>query len=565
MKKQPFTTLTLLALFVALPPVALASTTWYVDGVNGNDGNTCQTPQTACKTIGHAISLASSGDSIVVAPATYTERLGIAISLNVIGSGARTTIIDGQAAGSVIGISSPAQVTLSNITVRNGHASFGAGIYNEGRLTINSSTVTGNNANFFGSIISCCAYGGGIYNGTNGTLTINNSTISANTAGGGGWHCGLLPCQGSGGGIANVGQLRINNSTISGNSAFGLPASTNGRGGGIFNGYPGGMMVSNSTISGNSGTHGGGIYPGGGFQNSIVANNSGQNCSNPVTSDGYNLSSDGTCNFNKVGDLNNHAPLLGPLQNNGGPTDTMALLLGSPAIDAGNPAGCKDAQGNLLLTDQRGMPRPDKEDASGCDMGAYESQGDAGIGPLQVAVPNVVGETQAAATTAIMGAGLVVGTVTQQSSSTVASGDVISESPAAGTNVATGSAVNLVVSTGPVPPSAPSLLAPSSLSFGNVLAGTISAPQSAMLTNVGNTPLKILSMTYNDNAPGGFWDVLYTTTCAPNLTIAPGSSCAFSIAFEANSNASGPQPGSVIMNFAAGGSATLQLSANVIP
>jgi len=564
MKKQPFTTLTLLALFVALPPVALASTTWYVDGVNGNDGNTCQTPQTACKTIGHAISLASSGDSIVVAPATYTERLGIAISLNVIGSGARTTIIDGQAAGSVIGISSPAQVTLSNITVRNGHASFGAGIYNEGRLTINSSTVTGNNANFFGSIISCCAYGGGIYNGTNGTLTINNSTISANTAGGGGWHCGLLPCQGSGGGIANVGQLRINNSTISGNSAFGLQW-TSGGGGGIFNGYPGGMMVSNSTISGNSGTHGGGIYPGGGFQNSIVANNSGQNCSNPVTSDGYNLSSDGTCNFNKVGDLNNHAPLLGPLQNNGGPTDTMALLLGSPAIDAGNPAGCKDAQGNLLLTDQRGMPRPDKEDASGCDMGAYESQGDAGIGPLQVAVPNVVGETQAAATTAIMGAGLVVGTVTQQSSSTVASGDVISESPAAGTNVATRSAVNLVVSTGPVPPSAPSLLAPSSLSFGNVLAGTISAPQSATLTNVGKASLTILSMTYNDNAPGGFFGSFHTTTCAPNLTIAPGSSCTISIEFEANANASGPQSGSVVVNFAAGGSATLQLSANVIP
>ena len=69
-------------------------------------------------------------------------------------------------------------------------------------------------------------------------------------------------------------------------------------------------------------------------------------------------------------------------------------------------------------------------------------------GPMQVAVPNVVGQTQAAATTAITGAGLVLGTVTQQSSTTVTSGDVISESPAAGTNVASGSAVNLVVSTG---------------------------------------------------------------------------------------------------------------------
>jgi hypothetical protein len=69
-------------------------------------------------------------------------------------------------------------------------------------------------------------------------------------------------------------------------------------------------------------------------------------------------------------------------------------------------------------------------------------------GPAQVAVPNVVGQTQAAATAAITSAGLVVGTVTQQSSNVVASGDVISESPAAGTSVASGSAVNLVASSG---------------------------------------------------------------------------------------------------------------------
>ena len=95
-----------------------------------------------------------------------------------------------------------------------------------------------------------------------------------------------------------------------------------------------------------------------------------------MTSHGYNLSSDGTCNFNARGDLNNHDPLLGPLQNNGGPTQTMALLPGSPAIDAGNPSGCTDGQGHLLKTDQRGMPRPDREDIVGCDMGAYERQSD---------------------------------------------------------------------------------------------------------------------------------------------------------------------------------------------
>src|SRR5205807_70838 len=73
-------------------------------------------------------------------------------------------------------------------------------------------------------------------------------------------------------------------------------------------------------------------------------------------------------------------------------------------------------------------------------------------GPAQVAVPNVVGQMQAAAASAITGAGLTVGAVTQQSSSTVAAGSVISESPAAGTKVASGSAVSLVVSSGPTGP-----------------------------------------------------------------------------------------------------------------
>src|SRR5438067_13018435 len=84
------------------------------------------------------------------------------------------------------------------------------------------------------------------------------------------------------------------------------------------------------------------------------------------------------------------------------------------------------------------------------------TQADVQIGsspPPTVLVPNVVGQTQAAATSAITGAGLTAGTVTQQSSTTVASGNVISESPAAGTSVASGAAVNLVVSSGAPPPS----------------------------------------------------------------------------------------------------------------
>jgi hypothetical protein len=85
---------------------------------------------------------------------------------------------------------------------------------------------------------------------------------------------------------------------------------------------------------------------------------------------------DNTCNFNGPGDLSNTDPRLGPLQDNGGPTQTMALLPGSPAIDAGNPHGCRDDSRHLLKTDQRGKPRPDKEDTGGCDIGAYERQPD---------------------------------------------------------------------------------------------------------------------------------------------------------------------------------------------
>jgi len=332
-----FTNLLLAALFFALAPTAMASITWYVDGVNGSDNNDCKSPQTACKTIGHAISVASSGDSITVAPAIYTENLTIDFSLKILGAGPGATIIDGGAAGTVVTISNTgAHVTLSKLTIRNGigRSTVGGGINNGGTLTINDSTISGNtdvgNKEHAGS-------GGGIFNG--GTLTISNSTLSGNAA---------EPLGGRGGGISNVGRLTMSNSTLSGNTAQ--------FGGGIYN-YPGATVL----------------------QNSIVANSPyGGNCSGSgtMTSDGYNLSSDGSCNFNSTGDLNNTDPKLGPLQNNGGPTQTQALLPGSPAIDAGNPSGCTDGQGHLLKSDQRGYPRPDKEDTGGCDMGAYERQKD---------------------------------------------------------------------------------------------------------------------------------------------------------------------------------------------
>jgi hypothetical protein len=352
--------LLLMALFLAVAPTAVASTRRYVNGVTGSDSNNCLSPTTACKTIGHAISLASSSDSIMVAAATYTENLTIGFSLTVVGSGAGTTIIDGGRVNTVVTVSNPnAYVSLSKLKIRNGHTNYscGGGVYNIGTLAISNGTISRNFGPYGG--------GGGICNG--GTLTINNSTISGNQAGGSVEHFT------SGGGISNGGTLTINNSTISGNSVH------FGTSGGIYN--VGTATINNSTISGNTAKYGTGgielIYGTVTIQNSIVANNSGGNCSGgTLTSKGYNLSGDNTCNFNNTGDLNNTDPKLGPLNSNGGPTPTQALLSGSPAIDAGRPSGCTDGQGYLLTTDQRGKPRPNIEDTGGCDMGAYERQSD---------------------------------------------------------------------------------------------------------------------------------------------------------------------------------------------
>jgi nitrous oxidase accessory protein NosD len=112
-----------LVLFLALQPAMFAMSTWYVNGVSGNDGNNCKSPTQPCKTIGHAISLASSGDTVMVASGTYNENLNIAYSLTIIGPAASTTILDGQQRGTVVTISSgDAKVTLANLTIRNGKA-----------------------------------------------------------------------------------------------------------------------------------------------------------------------------------------------------------------------------------------------------------------------------------------------------------------------------------------------------------------------------------------------------------------------------------------------------------
>jgi CSLREA domain-containing protein len=265
-------------------------------------------------------------------------------------------------------------INLSHLTVRHGNADSGGGIEHrgDGTLTVTDCAITDNKASE--------AQGGGIFV-TDGAVTINNSTVSNNTS------------YSSGGGLATPGTtnnptLYVNNSTISGNTA-----ESNG-GGGIR--LQGGTLeiasttiVSNTALGGYPGRGGGGIRTttatNPSIKNSIIANNSadgvpGPDCQGTINSGGYNLVGDTTDCGGTVGtDITGQDPLLGPLANNGGDTETHALLARSPAIDAANPSGCTDVDGASLITDQRGQSRAydgNGDSTVACDIGAVETQPD---------------------------------------------------------------------------------------------------------------------------------------------------------------------------------------------
>jgi hypothetical protein len=328
-----------------------------------------------------------SGDNVTLAGLTIangnTAAGGGGISCTGYDLTITNCVVSGNSAGSGGGIYrgragiGPGAVSVVNSVISDNRAGAGGAIYieghsygmaQEGTLTMINSTVSGNVAT---------TSGGGLLVG--GRATITNSTISANVA--------TMDASGGGGGIYNAGFLTIANSTLSGNSASLGGGVRNSGGGGPL--YPGILTITNSTISGNSASEGGGLHLASSLssvkrsKSTIIALNTsanGPDVKGELISDGFNLlgnNSGATILSPQATDQIGTAaspidPLLGPLQDNGGPTFTHALLLSSPAIDKGESSGA--------TADQRGFGRrkdivalANAPGGDGADIGAFES------------------------------------------------------------------------------------------------------------------------------------------------------------------------------------------------
>jgi hypothetical protein len=224
-------------------------------------------------------------------------------------------------------------MVLRNCSITNNNSVEGGGIWNAGSLSVSNCLISGNVAAYSepGEL------GAGLYNV--GFAILENTTISRNFA------------QGAGGGIWNGGSVRLLNCTIASNTAIQRVYVQSG-GGGISSDTRAISISQNSIIAGN--------YSHDTNQTLIPDDISGY-----LYSDGHNLvlSTNGwpQAAYDHI-DLLGVDPMLGPLQDNGGPTWTHALLTGSAAIDAGDPAGAPSE-------DQRGVPRPQ---GAGVDIGAFE-------------------------------------------------------------------------------------------------------------------------------------------------------------------------------------------------
>jgi CSLREA domain-containing protein len=367
-------------------------------------------------------------------PGALTGELAVTASnLTITGPGARLLAVSGNSQGRVFNIGTTDNMTnciISGLTLRDGleaasaagGSAFGGGIYNIGQLTLNNCTLTNNrvlgasNPNPGGN--GGAAFGGGIYN--KGSLVLNRCTLNGNSAFGapgsrnsGTFSVGGIGGAGQGGAIftdSSAVDLIVTNCTFSSNTASG------GAGGSAFFGGGGGagsggavcslaaMTMTSCTVVGNTGQGGagGGIGPNHGpnglgigglarlsgtnvIASTIIAANTGNfgggaDVNGDFTSNGYSLvgTADHSTGITGTGDQTGTDalrldPVVGPLQNNGGPTETRALLNGSPAIDGGSSFG------STTIGDQRGpfrtindATRSDAPGGDGTDIGAVE-------------------------------------------------------------------------------------------------------------------------------------------------------------------------------------------------
>jgi hypothetical protein len=331
----------------------------------------------------------NEGTTLSVSDCTFSGNYDTTII-----TGGSATVSDSTFSGNGEGaIANGGNLTVNNCNLSGNHST---AITNSqfGTLAVNNCTISDNSGNS----------GGGVAN--NGNLTISNSTISGNrsiggpassflgTTGLGGSTSRFAPAGiGVGGGIyMGGGTLTINSSTIADNKAEGGSSAGLDLSGLAGNGYGGGLYIvggtvtiNNSILAGNLASGGGGYYPGAGYgggidnavgagalqmHDTILADNTadvGADLYGSVTSLGHNLfgNTTGGSGF-AASDLLNVNPQLGPLQNNGGPTQTMALLSGSPAIDAGDNS-------NAPAYDQRGPGFP-RIVGGTIDIGAFEVQ-----------------------------------------------------------------------------------------------------------------------------------------------------------------------------------------------
>jgi hypothetical protein len=315
-----------------------------------------------------AIAKASLGETVIVPAGTHSLTLGdLAISqaLVVQGAGADTTsVVVASGSSHVFVVNSPNQVTISGLTISAGHVTgtgikflHGGAIYNQmgSVLSLDAVAVSGTTLEKTDES-SGAVRGAGIAN--NGTLTIADSTISGNVQMTKGPESGN-----QGAGLFNSGgTVSILNSTIAGNSQ--VAGSGAGSEGAAIKNVDETTTMRNVTIAGNTGSAAvdnalGTVEA----TNTIVSNGASGNCTGPIASQGHNLESADECGFNSATDQTGKDPVLGALADNGGPTRTLALLAGSPAIDRGDPAACPS-------TDQRGVTRPQ---GPICDTGAFEA------------------------------------------------------------------------------------------------------------------------------------------------------------------------------------------------